>query len=59
MTLTPTVTHWGPYLIESDGRRVTAVHPHPLDPDPSPIGEGLKAVTECRVARPSIRQSWL
>ena len=58
-TPTPTATHWGPFLIESDGRRVTAVHPHPLDADPSPIGEGLEAATECRVARPSIRQSWL
>jgi len=59
MTMTPTATHWGPFLIESDGTRVSAVHPHPIDPDPSPIGEGLAAVTECRVERPSVRRSWL
>lgn len=59
MALTPMATHWGPYLIEADGRRVKAVHPHPIDPDPSPIGQGFLAATECRVDRPSIRASWL
>jgi biotin/methionine sulfoxide reductase len=59
MTLTPMATHWGPFLVESDGSRVTAVHPHPLDPDPSPLGEGMLAATQCRVARPAIRRSWL
>lgn len=59
MTTTPLVTHWGPHLIETEGGRVTAVHGHPADPDPSPIGEGLLAATDCRVARPSIRRSWL
>ena len=56
---TPIGTHWGPHLIESDGHRVVAVHGHPLDPDPSPIGAGMAAATECRVARPAIRRSWL
>ena len=59
MALTPTATHYGPFLIESDGTTVAAVHPHPLDPDPSPIGQGLVDVDRCRVARPSIRRSWL
>lgn len=59
MALTPTATHYGPFLIESDGTSVAAVHPHPLDPDPSPIGQGLLDVDRCRVARPSIRRSWL
>lgn len=53
------VTHWGPFLIETVDGEVTAVHGHPADPDPSPIGQGLLAVGECRVARPSIRRSWL
>lgn len=57
--LTPTVTHWGAYLVEADGRSVTGVRGHPADPAPSPIGENLTAVRECRVARPSIRRSWL
>ncbi|MEM8925313.1 MAG: molybdopterin-dependent oxidoreductase [Actinomycetota bacterium] len=59
MALTPTATHWGPFLIESDGRRVTAVHDHPIDPNPSPIGQGLLAFDRCRVARPAVRRSWL
>lgn len=59
MTLTPMATHWGPFLIEADGHRVTAVHDHPLDPDPSPIGQGFLAATQCRVERPSVRASWL
>lgn len=58
-TRTPTAAHWGPFVVESDGSRITAVHPHPLDPDPSPIGLGVEAATECRVARPSVRKSWL
>lgn len=57
--LTPTATHWGPFLVEADGRAVQAVHPHPTDPDPSPLGHGLTAVDRCRVARPAVRRSWL
>jgi biotin/methionine sulfoxide reductase len=34
------------------------VHPFAKDPDPSPIGQSLKAVRRSRVARPSIRRSW-
>ena len=59
MATTNLLTHWGPFLIESDGSKVTAVNAHPSDPDPSPLGQGLMAATECRVARPSIRRSWL
>ena len=56
---TSTVTHWGPFLVESDGRTVTAVSGHPADPDPSPIGQALRSATELRVARPAVRRSWL
>ncbi|MEZ5407413.1 MAG: molybdopterin-dependent oxidoreductase [Acidimicrobiales bacterium] len=59
MALSPMASHWGPFLVESDGRSVRGVHPHPSDPDPSPISGGLTAVTRCRVARPAIRRSWL
>lgn len=59
MTLSPISTHWGSHLVEADRGRVTAVHAHPRDPDPSALGEGLLAATECRVARPSVRRSWL
>ena len=53
-----TLTNWGAYELETDGFEITAVHPFPKDPDPSPIGQSLKAVRRSRVARPSIRESW-
>jgi biotin/methionine sulfoxide reductase len=54
-----TLTNWGAYEIETDGVEITAVHPFAKDPDPSPIGQSLRAVRRSRVARPSIRESWL
>ena len=56
---TSTVTHWGPFLVESDGRTITSVDGHPTDPDPSLIGQNLKAATELRIAKPAVRRSWL
>jgi len=56
---TGTVTHWGPFLVRSDGRTVTEVLGHPTDPDPSPIGQSLRAATELRVTTPVVRRSWL
>jgi biotin/methionine sulfoxide reductase len=53
-----TLTNWGAYEVETDGRDITAVHPFAKDPDPSPIGQSLKAVRKSRVERPSIRESW-
>jgi biotin/methionine sulfoxide reductase len=53
------LTNWGAYEVETDGREITAVHPFAKDPDPSPIGQSLKAVRKSRVDKPSIRQSWL
>lgn len=53
-----TLTNWGAYEVETDGREITAVHPFAKDPDPSPIGQSLEAVRRSRVARPSIRESW-
>jgi len=53
-----TLTNWGAYDVETDGSEITAVHPFAKDPDPSPIGQSLKAVRRSRVARPSIRESW-
>ncbi|MCP3913378.1 MAG: molybdopterin-dependent oxidoreductase [Actinomycetia bacterium] len=58
-TTTPTLTHWGPFLVEADGTEITAVHGHPKDPDPSPIGQNLLDVTRNRIERPAVRQSWL
>nr|MCH9673887.1 molybdopterin-dependent oxidoreductase [Gammaproteobacteria bacterium] len=59
MNKTALLTHWGPHLIESDGAEITAVHDHPQDPDPSPLGQSLRQSTACRVARPAVRRSWL
>ncbi len=61
MPTTNLLTHWGPFLIDADEtrRRVADVRGHPADPNPSPIGQGLVDATACRVARPSIRRSWL
>ena len=53
-----TLTNWGAYEVETDGHDITAVHPFAKDPDPSPIGQSLKAVRQSRITRPSIRESW-
>lgn len=54
-----TVTHWGAFDVDSDGTEITGVRPFAKDPDPSPIGASLEAVTRSRVLHPSIRKSWL
>ncbi len=53
-----TLTNWGAYEVETDGHDITAVHPFAKDPDPSPIGQSMKAVRQSRVMRPAIRESW-
>jgi biotin/methionine sulfoxide reductase len=53
-----TLTNWGAYEVETDGQEITAVHPFAKDPDPSAIGQSLKAVRKSRIERPSIRESW-
>ncbi|MBM3512311.1 MAG: Asp-tRNA(Asn)/Glu-tRNA(Gln) amidotransferase GatCAB subunit C [Alphaproteobacteria bacterium] len=59
--LIPTVAHWGAYLARVRDGRLIALEPHPLDPDPSPIGRGIvNAITsEARISEPMIRKSWL
>jgi len=59
--LRPHSSHWGAFTADvRDGDRVT-VHPHPLDPDPSPllgnIPGGVRHRT--RVSQPMIRAGWL
>lgn len=54
-----TLTQWGAFRVESTDGRITTIEPLPHDPDPSPIGRSLEAVTRSRIARPSIRKSWL
>lgn len=54
-----TLTQWGAFRVTAEGSRIIGVEPLPHDPDPSPIGRSLDAVTRSRVRRPSIRRSWL
>lgn len=54
-----TLTQWGAFRVTAEGSSITAIEPLPHDPDPSPIGRSLEAVTRARVQRPSIRRSWL
>ena len=54
-----TVTHWGAYDVDTDGKEIIGVRPFPKDPNTSPIGQSLRAVTRSRVMRPSVRKSWL
>jgi len=59
-TRTMTMTHWGVYEVEAEDGRITAVRPWSEDPDPSPIGQALKAVDHPRrVGRPMVREGWL
>ncbi|WP_176084809.1 molybdopterin-dependent oxidoreductase [Martelella sp. HB161492] len=62
MLITPdratVATHWGTYLYETGDERLK---PHPIDPDPSPIGFDMLAAARhpVRIARPSVRRSYL
>ena len=58
MTTSATLTYWGPFLLERKDEQLR-VSGHPQDPDPSPLGQSLKQSQECRVAKPSVRRSWL
>ncbi len=54
-----TLTHWGAYEVDAEDGAITGVRPFAKDPDPSPIGASLEAVTRSRVMAPSIRKNWL
>ena len=54
-----TLTNWGAYEVETDGHDIIEVHPFAKDPDPSSIGQSMKAVRRSRVERPAFRESWL
>lgn len=58
----PTVaTHWGTYTAAMAQGRVTALHPVSVDPDPSPLSEGMVAAltASARILRPAVRASFL
>ena len=53
-----TSTHWGVYDVVVEGGEIARVLPFEHDPDPSPIGQSLPAVTgPARVRRPAVLQS--
>ncbi|MDX8530919.1 molybdopterin guanine dinucleotide-containing S/N-oxide reductase [Mesorhizobium sp. VK25A] len=56
-----TTMHWGTYEVRAENGRLVGVEPWSGDPDPSPIGRSMLGTVqgELRVARPSIRRSWL
>ena len=56
-----TSSHWGAGVVETDGKRITAVHPYPADPAPNRINENIPGAlySDSRIRRPAVRASWL
>lgn len=54
-------SHWGPFLVDSDGRQVHGIRPHPIDPQPSPLLKNISSAVhhETRIEQPMIRAGWL
>lgn len=59
--LVPTCSHWGNYLIESDGEAILAVHNYSVDTEPTDIGQSLKDALDpgARIPRPMVRAGYL
>ena len=59
--LVPTCTHWGNYLIETDGKQLLAVHPYAVDKEPTPIAQSLLDAQDknCRIPQPMVRAGYL
>jgi biotin/methionine sulfoxide reductase len=55
-----TSTHWGVYDITTENGAIKRIVPFDRDPDPSPIGQSLTAITgPVRVRHPAVRKSYL
>lgn len=55
-----TSTHWGVYDITTENGTIKRIAPFERDPDPSPIGQSLTAITgPVRVRHPAVRKSYL
>ncbi len=56
-----TTSHWGAFNVTTENDRIVAVSDFEHDPNPSAIPASLPAAVHhrSRVAKPSIRQSWL
>ncbi|NCF52450.1 molybdopterin-dependent oxidoreductase [Gammaproteobacteria bacterium] len=59
--VTPTSTHWGNYLVETEDGRLIAIHHYAADKNPTPIGQSLLDSQDpnCRVPQPMVRKSYL
>ena len=59
--LTPTCSHWGNYLVETDGEAITAIYPYEEDPNPSPIGQSMLNALDkdARIPQPMVREGYL
>ena len=55
-----TSSHWGTGLVEVEDGRITAVHPHPSDPNPSRLNENIAGSVNgnARILRPAVRRGW-
>lgn len=60
-TTRTTTSHWGAFNVTTKGDRIIAVSEFEHDPNPSAIPASLPAAVHhrTRVAKPSIRESWL
>jgi biotin/methionine sulfoxide reductase len=56
-----TAAHWGVYEISESGKGDVSIAGAAEDPDPSPIGLHMASddLKQVRIAKPSIRRSWL
>ena len=54
-------SHWGAFTAEAVDGRLVGVTPFARDPHPAPFIQALPDAVhaECRIARPSVRRSWL
>ncbi|MEV4613237.1 molybdopterin-dependent oxidoreductase [Kitasatospora sp. NPDC049258] len=58
---TPTTSHWGAFRVRTRPDGALAVEPHPADPSPSPLLDGVAGALHhpTRVRRPAVRAGWL
>ncbi|MBL4807816.1 MAG: molybdopterin guanine dinucleotide-containing S/N-oxide reductase [Rhodobacteraceae bacterium] len=56
-----TSAHWGTYRVRVENGKVMALRGFEVDPDPSPIGNGIVDVLDgpTRIKTPMVRESWL
>jgi biotin/methionine sulfoxide reductase len=54
-------SHWGAFLAEVEGGRITGVRPFERDPDPSHLIDAIpqSVYSEARIAQPMVREGWL